>query len=289
MGMERRGEGLRPGRTLMSTKPTYTLHYWPGIPGRGEYVRLAFEAAGEPYTDDMDVKTLGKLVMSPDVVGHPPHFAPPVLEFPAPASAKRAKTQAGQSVSGGGTQSVFISQTPAILAYLGPKLGLVGDVEGEEEAVREVRRAQVNQLVLTALDLSNEAHDVHHPVATSQYYEDQKDEAIRRAEDFRKNRIPKFFQHFEQVLSSNPAKSHRLVGSSTTTADLVLFQVLDGIQFAFPRRWAALEKSGKYPMLFEMKNSVAGEEKLKAYLASNRRQEYGMGLFRHYEELDADE
>ncbi|KZT19997.1 hypothetical protein NEOLEDRAFT_1141319 [Neolentinus lepideus HHB14362 ss-1] len=274
----------------MSSKPTYTLHYWPGIPGRGEYVRLAFEAAGEPYTDDTNVKTLTSLVMSPNVVGHPTHFAPPVLEFSAPsASAKRAKRQAGQSAQEGAAQSVFISQTPAILAYLGPKLGLVGDVEGEEDAVREIRRAQVNQLVLTALDLSNEAHDVHHPVASSLYYEDQKDESKRRADDFRKNRIPKFFQHFEQVLSSNPAKSHRLVGATTTTADLVLFHVLTGIQHAFPRRWAALEKSGKYSMLFKMKRSVSEEERLKAYLASDRRQEFGMGLFRHYEELDGDE
>lgn len=268
---------------------TYTLHYWPEIPGRGEYVRLAFEAAGEPYTDDTDVGALTKLVMSASVAGHPPHFAPPVLELASPASsAKRAKTREGQSAPEGSTQSVFISQTPAILAYLAPKLGLGGDLEGDSEEERELRRARVNQLVLTALDLSNETHDVHHPIASSLYYEDQKEEAKRRAEDFRKNRIPKFFQYFEEVLTSNPANSHRLVGSTTTTADLVLFQVVDGLQYAFPRLLASFEKAGKYPALFEAKKSVASEEKLKAYLASSRRRKYGMGLYRHYEELDGD-
>ena len=29
----------------------YELHYWPTIQGRGEFVRLALEAAGAPYID----------------------------------------------------------------------------------------------------------------------------------------------------------------------------------------------------------------------------------------------
>ena len=30
---------------------SYELHYWPTIQGRGEFVRLALEAAGAPYVD----------------------------------------------------------------------------------------------------------------------------------------------------------------------------------------------------------------------------------------------
>ena len=30
---------------------TYELYYWPGIQGRGEFVRLALEEAGAPYVD----------------------------------------------------------------------------------------------------------------------------------------------------------------------------------------------------------------------------------------------
>lgn len=33
------------------THPPYELVYWPEIPGRGEFVRLAFEAAGVSYKD----------------------------------------------------------------------------------------------------------------------------------------------------------------------------------------------------------------------------------------------
>jgi glutathione S-transferase len=33
------------------TQPPYELVYWPGIPGRGEFIRLAFEAAGVSYKD----------------------------------------------------------------------------------------------------------------------------------------------------------------------------------------------------------------------------------------------
>ena len=40
----------------------------------------------------------------------------------------------------------------------------------------EPGQMHVSQITQTALDLSNEAHDVHHPIAVGLYYEDQKDE-----------------------------------------------------------------------------------------------------------------
>jgi glutathione S-transferase len=79
---------------------------------------------------------------------------------------------------------------------------------------------------VTALDLSNETHDVHHPIAVSLTYEEQQFEAKRRAKDFRDNRITKFFKYFDMVLRENKAGSGKyLYGKSMTTADLVLFQV----------------------------------------------------------------
>ena len=161
--------------------------------------------------------TLLSTITDPAKVGHPPHFAPPALELPS---------------------GRFLSQTGAILNYLAPRLKLagekgnralereLGDAEREEA---EEQRATVSQLTLTALDLCVESHDVHHPVAIGLYYEDQKEESARRAEDFRRNRIPKFFKHFESVLQSNPAAEKGgktyLVGKQTTTADLTLFHV----------------------------------------------------------------
>jgi glutathione S-transferase len=131
---------------------SYTLYYWPSIPGRGEYVRLLFQASNTPFTDNTDVGDLQARVMKTNVVGHPPHFAPPVL---------------GVTPQGG--EEWFVSQTSAILSFLSPRLGLAGDIQGEDELSRDKRRAHVQQVTLTALDLMVEAHDTHHPIANGLY------------------------------------------------------------------------------------------------------------------------
>jgi glutathione S-transferase len=89
-------------------------------------------------------------------------------------------------------KTLLISQTPNILLYLGPLLNLAGE--------DEVDKIYVNELALTALDLANETHDTHHPVAVMKYYKEQKEEALRKATDFRETRLPKFFGYFERVL-----------------------------------------------------------------------------------------
>jgi len=260
----------------------YTLYYWPGIPGRGEYIRLAFEYAGTPYTENTNPKTLLSTLRDVGKVGYPPHFAPPALELPS---------------------GKMISQTAAILNHIAPKLGLAGELgsklggeaqlSADEREKAEEERSTVNQLVMTALDLNNEAHDAHHPIAVSQYYEDQKEAAKARAENFRAERIPKFLEYFQSVLATNPATKNLdktyLVGKTTTTADLVLFHVLDGLLFAFPKRMATLKKNGKYNDVFALHERVKGAEGIKKYVASGRRQEFSMGIFRHYPELDGDE
>jgi len=143
--------------------PTYELLYHPGIPGRGEYIRLALEAAGASYTDPANANPPSKsgpngygtvlAAYNPkstgDADGNPPIFSPPALRVPG--AGKEGK-------------SLLISQTPNVLAYLGPKLGLSGKDDGVDEW-------HVAELALTALDLSNEAHDTHHPVAVGDYYE----------------------------------------------------------------------------------------------------------------------
>ena len=40
-----------PKRQKSSKDVPYELIYWPGIPGRGEHVRLVLEEAGATYTD----------------------------------------------------------------------------------------------------------------------------------------------------------------------------------------------------------------------------------------------
>lgn len=182
----------------------YELIYWPGLPGRGEFIRLAFEEAGVKYTDkaltDPDAAVNEVQKLTGDNVGNeinPPFFACPILRH----------------------GDFLISQTPNILQYLAPRIGL-GPAEG-------AGFYHLNGLALTILDgLSNEAHDTHHPVSVALYYEEQKEESKRRAKDYTKGRLPKFFGHFENVLKGKKSGDGPwLYGGELTYVDLVLFQV----------------------------------------------------------------
>lgn len=193
-------------RQRSSKDVPYHLIYWPGVPGRGEHVRLALEEAGAEYTDTAHIKDGIKEVMAhingevPDDGINVPALAPPILKH----------------------GDLVISQTPNILMYLGPRLGLVPPHDEDEDGIYKV-----NGLALTALDgLSNEPHDCHHPIATGLYYEDQKAESKRKSEDYVKNRLSKFLGYFERVLKSKASGDGPwLYGGKLTYADLVLFQV----------------------------------------------------------------
>ncbi|KAF2773039.1 glutathione S-transferase protein-like protein [Teratosphaeria nubilosa] len=266
---------MAQGPKKQTTHPPYELLYHPGIPGRGEFIRLAFEATGVPYKDVANDSKDGygivqKICMNDGTKssdGNPPVFSPPALRVPG---------------AGKNGKALVISQTPNILFYLGDKLGLVP--EDDEDA-----KFHVNQIALTALDLNNEVHDTHHPIAVMQYYEDQKPEALKKSKDVRENRIPKFYSYFERILKGNGAGQGKyLVGEKLTYADLTVWQVVDGIKFAFPWESEALEK--KFPQLMvAFYRGVREEKGVKEYLGSGRRLKYSMGVFRYYPELDRQE
>ena len=163
--------------------------------------------------------------------------------------------------------------------YLGPRLGLV------PKAV--AMRLWAHQLQLLIADLVVEAHDTHHPIAKSRYHEDQKAEALRRAENFRSLRLPKFLAYFERVLRENPDGDRSLVGALPSYVDLSVFQVLAGLDYAFPRTMARLKPS--HPKLTALYQDVPERPRIAAYLASARRMPFNQhGLFRHYPELDGE-
>ncbi|MCD9006977.1 glutathione S-transferase [Luteimonas sp. XNQY3] len=230
----------------------YQLYYWTGIQGRGEFVRLALEDAGADYVDVARVD--GDDAMQPfldGARGGARPFAPPFL------------------VSG----ALVIAQVAAILHVLGPKLDLVP--EGE------AARLQALQLQLTIADLVTEIHDSHHPIASAEYYADQKDAAKRRAADLRTHRLPKFLGYFEQVVAQGDG---RALGAHSYV-DLSLFQIVRGLDYAYPEAMAAL--SPKLPQLRELEARVAERPNIAAYLASERRLAFNTnGIFRHYPELD---
>lgn len=235
----------------------YELYYWPSIQGRGEFVRLALEDADATYKD---VGRRGGGIdailahLDGDDVAYPP-FAPPFL-------------RAGDLV---------IAQTANILAFLGPRLGLAP----EDEAGRW--RAQ--QLQLTIADLVAEAHDVHHPIGSGLYYEDQQAEAERRAGDFVQQRLPKFLGYFERVVARNAPHGGYSFGTRCSYVDLSLFQVMEGLRYAFPVTMA--RRHDDLLHLDALHRCVAERPRLAAYLASERRLPFSEdGIFRHYPELD---
>ncbi|MFL6675028.1 MAG: glutathione S-transferase [Massilia sp.] len=231
---------------------SYELFYWPTIQGRGEFVRLALEEAGAEYVDVArepgGMKRLFALLES----DQHPAFAPPFLK-------------AGD---------LTIGQTSNILLFLGQH----HDLAPQQEA----GGLWTHQLQLTIADLVAETHDSHHPIASSLHYEDQKTEAKRRAADFIDSRIPKFYGYFSRVLAGREF----LVGAKLTYADLSLFQVVEGLRYAFPKSAARIEAD--FPNLGALRDRVAARPRIAAYLASPRRIPFNEeGIFRSYPELDA--
>ncbi|MFM2066558.1 MAG: hypothetical protein RLZZ584_1467 [Pseudomonadota bacterium] len=242
---------------------SYELHYWPGIQGRGEFVRLALEATGTPYMDiargpedkGRGLPALLRALNDPKAVQPP--FAPPFLK----------------------DGDFVVAQTSLILQYLAPTLRLTP------------RSAQTQtwtqQIQLTIADMVSEAHDSHHPIASSLHYEDQQPEALRRATDFCRHRLPRYLQWFEAILARNPAGTRHLVGGKLTYADLSLFQLVEGLNYAFPS--ATARTLAGTPLVVQLHRRIGELPRIAAYLQSPRRAAFDeQGLFRRYPELDVE-
>jgi glutathione S-transferase len=239
----------------------YELYYWPSIQGRGEFIRLALEEADADYIDvarlpehhGKGMSTMMRYMEDADVAQPP--FAPPFLK-------------AGDQV---------VAQTANILLFLGERLNLAP----KEEA----GKLWTHQLQLTIADFVTEIHDTHHPIAGSLYYKDQKPEALRRAENFTTERMPKFLSYFETVLERNQAGTMHMVGNALTYVDMSIFQIVAGLRYAFPHAMKRLESD--CPLLIALHDRIALRPRIARYPESDRRLPFNQqGIFRHYKELD---
>jgi glutathione S-transferase len=232
----------------------YELYYWPSIQGRGEYVRLALEEAGADYIDvaRRSNGTSKMMAMMSDARSATPPFAPPFLK-------------AGKLV---------IGQTANILLYLGSRHGLAPKAEAG--------RLWVHQLQLTIADFVVEIHDTHHPLGPTLYYEDQRPAAKRRTKEFRDERVPKFLGYFEGLIERG---GPYVTGRRVTYADLSLFQIVEGLRYAFPRAMKRFERN--VPGVIALRDRVAERSNIADYLASERRIDFNEdGIFRRYKALD---
>ena len=236
----------------------YELYYHPTVQGRGEFVRLALEEAGADYVDvarrkgNASVPAMMKIIE--DKRSTRPPFAPPFVKV----------------------GKLIVAQTANILFFLGPRLNL--------SPRDEAGRLWAHQLQLTITDLVVEIHDSHHPITSWLYFEEQRAAARRRTKDFWRYRVPKFLGYFEHILKKNGGRF--LVGRRLTYVDLSIFQIIEGLRYAFPKRMKRFEK--KVPGLVALHDRVAARPRIKAYLASPRRIAFSQwGIYRYYKELDA--
>ncbi len=238
----------------------YELYYWPMLPGRGELIRLLLEDLGLEYVDVARRPPEaggGFECMIPFYEGRASGeavFAPPVLKI-------------------GERQ---IAQTGAICHFLGCRHG---------RAPRDdLERARALQLNLTIIDLITEVHDTHHPLSKSLYYEDQREAAKVNARHFLGDRVPKFFSFFERAFNDSPGDWFFADGA--TYVDLSMFQLVEGLTYAFPRSLPPIIEN-RAPSLLELRARVAARPRVAAYLASDRRIAFNEdGIFRRYPELD---
>ena len=239
----------------------YKLYYWPSIQGRGEFIRLAMEEADVKYTDVArkpaskggGVKSILNLINDKETAY--PVYAPPILII-------------GKKI---------ISQTPNILMFLGAHHKLAPK--------NEDGRMWVHQLQLVISDFLVEVHDAHHPLAKSLYYAEQKKEARRRSFDFTSSRLPKFLNYMELVIKRNPSGPYNLVGARISYADLSLFQIIEGLRYAFPSTMQKIESD--YPCTISLSARISKRPRIRRYLESPNRIPFNEhGIFRYYKELD---
>jgi glutathione S-transferase len=235
----------------------YDLYYWPSIQGRGEFVRLVLEDSGADYVDvarePRGTAAMTRL-MENRGAARPP-FAPPFLK-------------AG---------SLVIAQTANILYFLAPRLGLA--------PTSAANRTWAHQLQLTISDWVAETHDTHHPVSASLYYEQQKTAARKRAADFTTERLPKYLGYFERILGRRAKGNDFLLGRKVSYVDLSLFQMIEGLRYAFPRTMGRLEPMHRKTIALH--DRIAARPRLASYLNSERRIAFNEdGIFRRYRELD---
>src|SRR3982074_3626143 len=189
----------------------YELYYWPGIQGRGEYVRLALEDAGADYVDvARGARGMPAMTGIMEARKGTPPFAPPFL-------------RAGK---------LLIGQTANILLYLGSRHALAPKAEPG--------KLWVHQLQLVVADFVLEVHDTHHPLGPSLYYQDQRAPAKKRTEEFWKQRVPKYLGYFEGILKSNGG--FYLSGRRVTYDYLSFVEHLDAVPYSFLFRMKGFER-----------------------------------------------
>ncbi|KAG2423230.1 hypothetical protein HXX76_015486 [Chlamydomonas incerta] len=283
----------------------WELWYWPGIKGRGEYVRLVFEEAGVPYKD----------------MGQSAGFAG-IMEFVWKGGNAGFPIRAPPAVRRG---DFTLSGTPVVMAYLGRQFGLM---PADPEAA-----AHVEQLLAVVTDGVGEGRLAFHPKDHYASHKTQVAESVPYIKQYGEQRLPKvgsgvrgscviyfvlfipfptcrcasalslcpalsnlafplnhmslfwpgacclapgssswspgkscYLAYWEEVLSKNPTRSGFLVGADISVADLAVYQFMAAAQQHYRQWYDAVEA----PAAKAHQARIAARPRLAAYLASDR-------------------
>ncbi|KAG2483047.1 hypothetical protein HYH03_018076 [Edaphochlamys debaryana] len=216
----------------------WELFTWPGVKGRGEYLRLVFEEAGVAYSD----------------VGKQEGFAA-VADFCWKGKNTGFPVRAPPAIRKG---DFVLSYTPVLMAYLGRKFGLMP--QGEEEA------AHVEQILGVVTDAVAEGRLAFHPKDFYASHKIQVDESKPYVKQYGEQRLPKYMAFFEAVLQQNTHKGGFLVGASVTVADLAVYQCMAAAEQHYGPYYAAQET----PLAKAHQAAIAARPRIAAYLHSER-------------------
>lgn len=192
----------------MSEKPEFKLFYWPGMLGRGEFMRLLFHETQTPYEEVFKDKSFEEAKQMGYGRGKK-HFAFPVIEH----------------------GDIVLSQTPVICRYLGKKLD-----HGRLYPKTEKDRLQAEVLMAGVVDVVEEGCRAWHPIDYNATYDSQKEQAKPFIEYYKKKRLPRWLDFFETTLKDNYSENGELVfvGKQISWVDLCIFHFVDGNMLECP-------------------------------------------------------
>lgn len=209
--------------------PRFKLFYWPGFPGRGEFMRLIFAETNTPYDDVYAHMTFQEATET--CYGNPDRFAVPAIQDTCTLDPSTG-------------EGLCLSQSTVIMEYLAEHCssGLL--------LPKGVDKYKASVLMADIADLVEEGCRAWHALDYNKSYGEQA-AATRPFIDYYVNRrLPKWLNRFDRVLRKNNAdlpvdlpvdlpaelslavkfRPFFLVGRSISYVDLALFLVLDGVR-----------------------------------------------------------
>ena len=261
--------------TDLTQKARFRLFYWPGFPGRGEFIRLIFAECATPYADVYRGMTFE--AAAAECYNAPDRFAVPALE-----DRLHVDPATGRPLA--------FSQTTVICAYLAAECG-GGRLlpAGRADALRAA------VLMADVADVMEEGCKAWHALDYTAGYHEQAAATQPFVDRFVEQRLPKWLAHFARKLAQNNATwKHRsdeaaeedeaeedeedndgknlfFAGAALSYADLAVFHVLNGLRSetsaggGCQRQYEALAA----PILRRFMRQVGRRKRIRAWLDSD--------------------